>query len=175
MRTGIADVVSTTTSYLHPLVLPRLLARSFLCSTEKSRTIPSLCRVFSLLTFAFSPWYSDLAFRVPTLDVSIIDLVVRIEKSAAYEEIEATSRMLLTVLPYKGITEYSGDQVVSTDFISHSASSIFDAGAGIQLSPNSVKLISWYDNEWGTLVITFVIGLLVYTCIFPSLIKGKVE
>ena len=61
--------------------------------------------------------------------------------------------MLLTVLPYKGIIKYSEDQVVSADFISHSPSSIFDAGAGIQLSPNSVKLISWYDNEWGTLII----------------------
>ena len=115
--------------------------------------IPSLCCVFSLLTLAFSPWYSDLVFHVPTLDVSVVGLVMCIEKSATYEQINATSRMLLTVLPYKGIIECFEDQIVSTDLISHSAPSIFDAGARMQLSLNSVKLISWYDNEWGTLII----------------------
>ncbi|KIJ90183.1 hypothetical protein K443DRAFT_686918 [Laccaria amethystina LaAM-08-1] len=91
---------------------------------------------------------TGLAFRVPTLDVSVVDLVVRIEKSATYEEIKATIKAAAEG-SYKGIVEYSEDQVVSTDFIGHTASSIFDAGAGIQLSPNFVKLISWYDNEWG--------------------------
>jgi glyceraldehyde 3-phosphate dehydrogenase len=91
---------------------------------------------------------TGLAFRVPTLDVSVVDLVVRIEKPATYEEIKATIKAAAEG-SYKGIVEYSEDQVVSTDFIGHTASSIFDAGAGIQLSPNFVKLISWYDNEWG--------------------------
>jgi glyceraldehyde 3-phosphate dehydrogenase len=85
---------------------------------------------------------------VPTLDVSVVDLVVRIEKAATYDEIKATIKAAAEG-SYKGIVEYSEDQVVSTDFIGHTASSISDAGAGIQLSPNFVKLISWYDNEWG--------------------------
>jgi len=91
---------------------------------------------------------TGLAFRVPTLDVSVVDLVVRIEKSASYEEIkiaikEASEGHL------KGIIAYTEDDVVSTDFIGHDASSIFDAKAGIQLNKNFVKLIAWYDNEWG--------------------------
>ena len=87
------------------------------------------------------------------MDVSVVNLVMCINKSVTYKQIKATSRMLLTVLPYKGIIECFEDQIISTNLISHSASSIFDVGAGIQFSPNSVKLISWYDNEWGTLVI----------------------
>lgn len=91
---------------------------------------------------------SGLSFRVPTLDVSVVDLVVRLEKSATYDEIkdaikEASQGSL------KGIMDYTEDLVVSTDFIGHTASSIFDAHAGIALNANFVKLISWYDNEWG--------------------------
>jgi glyceraldehyde 3-phosphate dehydrogenase len=91
---------------------------------------------------------TGLSFRVPTNDVSVIDLVVRLEKSASYDEIkhavkEASEGHL------KGIVEYTDDLVVSTDFIGSTASSIFDANAGIQLNPNFVKLIAWYDNEWG--------------------------
>jgi len=91
---------------------------------------------------------SGLAFRVPTLDVSVVDLVVRTEKSATYEEIKAVIKKA-SEGEYKGIVDYTDDQVVSTDFIGNTNSSIFDANAGIQLSPNFVKLISWYDNEWG--------------------------
>jgi glyceraldehyde 3-phosphate dehydrogenase len=91
---------------------------------------------------------TGLAFRVPTNDVSVVDLVVRLEKAATYDEIkhavkEASEGHL------KGIIEYTDDLVVSTDFIGSTASSIFDANAGIQLNKNFVKLISWYDNEWG--------------------------
>ncbi len=77
-----------------------------------------------------------LSFRVPTLDVSVVDLVVRLEKSATYEEIKATIKKAAEG-EYKGIV------------IGHTASSIFDANAGIQLNSNFVKLIAWYDNEWG--------------------------
>jgi glyceraldehyde 3-phosphate dehydrogenase len=91
---------------------------------------------------------TGLAFRVPTLDVSVVDLVVRLDKSASYDEIKAVIKKA-SEGEYKGILEYTDEQVVSTDFIGHTASSIFDANAGIQLSPNFVKLISWYDNEWG--------------------------
>jgi len=91
---------------------------------------------------------TGLAFRVPTLDVSVVDLVVRTEKPAPYEDIKKTIKAA-SEGAYKGIVEYTEDQVVSTDFIGHTASSIFDAKAGIQLNDNFVKLISWYDNEWG--------------------------
>jgi len=91
---------------------------------------------------------TGLAFRVPTLDVSVVDLVVRTEKSATYDEIKAVIKAA-SEGDYKGVVAYTDEQVVSTDFIGNNASSIFDANAGIQLSPNFVKLISWYDNEWG--------------------------
>ncbi|KAF9480267.1 glyceraldehyde 3-phosphate dehydrogenase [Pholiota conissans] len=91
---------------------------------------------------------TGLAFRVPTLDVSVVDLVVRLEKSATYDEIKAVLKKA-SQGEYKGIVGYTDEQVVSTDFIGDTNSSIFDANAGIQLSPNFVKLISWYDNEWG--------------------------
>lgn len=74
--------------------------------------------------------------------------MVRTEKGVTYQEIKDVVKKA-SEGAYKGIVEYTDEQVVSTDFIGHTASSIFDAQAGIQLSPNFVKLISWYDNEWG--------------------------
>ncbi|KAF8626427.1 hypothetical protein AX15_004881 [Amanita polypyramis BW_CC] len=91
---------------------------------------------------------TGLAFRVPTLDVSVVDLVVRLEKSASYDEIKKAIRAAADG-PLKGILDYTEEAIVSTDFIGHTASSIFDAQAGIPLNSNFVKLISWYDNEWG--------------------------
>ncbi|PBK71925.1 glyceraldehyde 3-phosphate dehydrogenase [Armillaria solidipes] len=92
---------------------------------------------------------TGLAFRVPTSDVSVVDLVARIEKEATYDEIKAAIKEAASSGPLKGIIEYTEDAVVSTDFVGHSASSIFDAKAGIQLNKNFVKLVAWYDNEWG--------------------------
>ncbi|RXW20144.1 hypothetical protein EST38_g5709 [Candolleomyces aberdarensis] len=91
---------------------------------------------------------TGLAFRVPTLDVSVVDLVVRLDKPAKYDEIKAVIKAA-SEGEYKGVLEYTEEQVVSTDFIGHTASSIFDAKAGIALSDTFVKLIAWYDNEWG--------------------------
>jgi len=91
---------------------------------------------------------TGLSFRVPTLDVSVVDLVVRLENSASYDEIKAAVKEAADG-PFKGIIEYTDDAVVSADFVGHTASSIFDASAGIQLNKNFVKLIAWYDNEWG--------------------------
>jgi glyceraldehyde 3-phosphate dehydrogenase len=91
---------------------------------------------------------TGLAFRVPTINVSVVDLVVRTEKAATYEEIKQAVKTA-SETDYKGILDYTDEQVVSADFVGCNASSIFDAQAGIQLSPNFVKLISWYDNEWG--------------------------
>lgn len=91
---------------------------------------------------------TGLSFRVPTNDVSVVDLVVRLEKDATYEEIKLAVKEA-SEGPLKGIIDYTDDLVVSTDFIGNTSSSIFDANAGIQLNKNFVKLISWYDNEWG--------------------------
>jgi len=91
---------------------------------------------------------TGLAFRVPTIDVSVVDLVVRTEKGASYQQIKDVIKSA-SEGEYKGIVEYSEEDVVSADFVGHTASSIFDAKAGIQLNPNFVKLIAWYDNEWG--------------------------
>jgi glyceraldehyde 3-phosphate dehydrogenase (phosphorylating) len=89
-----------------------------------------------------------MAFRVPTMDVSVVDFTVRMSKDAGYEEIchavkEASEGAM------KGIVAYCDEQVVSSDFIGHPASCIFDAGAGIGLNPRFAKLIAWYDNELG--------------------------
>jgi len=91
---------------------------------------------------------TGMAFRVPTVNVSVVDLTCRLEKSATYEEIkEAVKKASENEL--KGILAYTEDDVVSSDFIHDSHTSIFDAKAGIALNNNFVKLISWYDNEWG--------------------------
>ncbi|MBW0504733.1 hypothetical protein O181_044448 [Austropuccinia psidii MF-1] len=91
---------------------------------------------------------TGMAFRVPTANVSVVDLTVRIEKGASYEEIKATIKAA-SEGPLKGILGYTDEDLVSTDFIGDSHSSVFDAKAGISLNPNFVKLVSWYDNEWG--------------------------
>ncbi|KAL0327342.1 UNVERIFIED_CONTAM: Glyceraldehyde-3-phosphate dehydrogenase GAPC1, cytosolic [Sesamum angustifolium] len=91
---------------------------------------------------------TGMSFRVPTVDVSVVDLTVRLEKEATYEEIKAVIKQE-SENNLKGILGYTEDDVVSTDFVGDSRSSIFDAKAGIALSKNFVKLVSWYDNEWG--------------------------
>jgi len=91
---------------------------------------------------------TGMAFRVPTPDVSVVDLTVRLNKETTYEEICAKIKEL-SEGELKGILGYTDDQVVSTDFVGDTHSSIFDAKAGIQLSPTFVKLVSWYDNEFG--------------------------
>ena len=91
---------------------------------------------------------TGMSFRVPTPTVSVVDLTVKTVKATSYKEIcEAMKRASETYL--KGILAYTGDEVVSTDFIHDKNSSIFDAGSGIELNPKFFKLVSWYDNEWG--------------------------
>ena len=91
---------------------------------------------------------TGMAFRVPTPTVSVVDLTVRTEKETSYEEIcAAMKRASETYL--KGILAYTTDEVVSSDFIHDTHSSIFDAGSGISLNSKFFKLVSWYDNEWG--------------------------
>ncbi|MDD8046256.1 MAG: type I glyceraldehyde-3-phosphate dehydrogenase [Verrucomicrobiota bacterium] len=91
---------------------------------------------------------TGMALRVPTLDVSVVDLTCRLEKGATYEQIKAAVKAAAEG-PMKGILAYTEDQVVSSDFIGESCTSIFDADAGISLNDHFVKVVAWYDNEWG--------------------------
>ncbi|KAI8365193.1 glyceraldehyde-3-phosphate dehydrogenase [Radiomyces spectabilis] len=91
---------------------------------------------------------TGMSFRVPNPDVSVVDLTARIEKGASYDDIKAAMKAA-SEGEMKGILGYTEDEVVSTDFLGDCHSSIFDAKAGISLNPNFVKLISWYDNEYG--------------------------
>ncbi|MFT3920841.1 type I glyceraldehyde-3-phosphate dehydrogenase [Cloacibacterium sp.] len=91
---------------------------------------------------------TGMSFRVPTADVSVVDLTVRLEKPTSYDEIAAAIKAA-SEGELKGILGYTEDLVVSQDFVSDARTSIFDKDAGIMLSPTFVKLVSWYDNEWG--------------------------
>lgn len=91
---------------------------------------------------------TGMAFRVPTADVSVVDLTVRTEKGATYDEIKALFKKA-SENEYKGIVNYTEDEVVSQDFVSDPYSCTFDANAGIALNDNFFKLIGWYDNEYG--------------------------
>ncbi|KAM3308118.1 hypothetical protein P3S67_009862 [Capsicum chacoense] len=91
---------------------------------------------------------TGMSLRVPTVDVSVVDLTVRLENEATYDEIKAAIKEE-SERKLKGIIGYTVDDVVSTDFVGDNRSSIFDAKAGIALSKNFVKLVSWYDNEMG--------------------------
>ncbi|MFA6770176.1 MAG: type I glyceraldehyde-3-phosphate dehydrogenase [Bacteroidales bacterium] len=91
---------------------------------------------------------TGMSFRVPTVNVSAVDLTVRLEKATSYEEIKAAMKKA-SEGELKGILGYTEDAVVSSDFISDPRTSIFDAEAGIMLNEHFVKVVSWYDNEWG--------------------------
>jgi glyceraldehyde 3-phosphate dehydrogenase len=91
---------------------------------------------------------TGMAFRVPTADVSVVDLTVKLATETTYDEICAAIKAA-SEGPMKGILGYEDEEVVSCDFIHDNRSSIFDAKAGIMLNPTFVKLVSWYDNEWG--------------------------
>jgi len=91
---------------------------------------------------------TGMSFRVPTLDVSVVDLTCRLEKATTYEEI-CKAMKTASEGELKGILGYTEDEVVSSDFIGDARTSIFDSKAGIMLNANFVKIIAWYDNEWG--------------------------
>ena len=103
---------------------------------------------------------TGMSFRVPTPDVSVVDLTVKIEKPASYEEICAAVKAAAATDKMKGKLVYTDDLLVSTDFVGDPASSTFDAKAGISLSPTFHKLIAWYDNEMG--YSTRVVDLIAY-------------
>jgi len=91
---------------------------------------------------------TGMAFRVPTIDVSVVDLTCELEKETTYEDIKAEVKLASETYA-KGIVGYTEDQVVSADFVGEKCSTVFDANAGIMLDPTFVKLVTWYDNEWG--------------------------
>jgi glyceraldehyde 3-phosphate dehydrogenase len=91
---------------------------------------------------------TGMSFRVPTPDVSVVDLTCRLEKGASYDTIKAAMKKA-SENEMKGVLGYTEDEVVSNDFLGDARTSIFDAKAGISLNDNFVKVVSWYDNEWG--------------------------
>jgi glyceraldehyde 3-phosphate dehydrogenase len=105
---------------------------------------------------------TGMAFRVPTPTVSCVDLTVRTTKDTSYKEISAAMKKASETY-LKGYLDYTADEVVSTDFLHSSASSIFDEGAGIELNKRFFKLVSWYDNEWG------------YSCRVADLLKFMIQ
>ena len=102
---------------------------------------------------------TGMAFRVPTSDVSVVDLTVELNKAATYEEICAAMKAASESGPLKGVLGYTTEKVVATDFRGHACPSIFDADAGIALDPTFVKVVAWYDNEYG------------YTCNMMRLVR----
>merc|ERR1712048_991254 len=91
---------------------------------------------------------TGMAFRIPTPDVSVVDLTCRLEKPTKYDDIVAAVKEA-PAGPMKGVLDWTDEEVVSTDFVTCGASSIFDVKAGIALNDHFVKLVTWYDNEWG--------------------------
>jgi glyceraldehyde 3-phosphate dehydrogenase len=92
---------------------------------------------------------TGMAFRIPTSDVSVVDLTVELNKSASYEEICTAMKSASESGPLKGVLGYTSEKVVSTDFRGETCPSVFDAEAGIALDPTFVKVVAWYDNEYG--------------------------
>ena len=105
-------------------------------------------KAVSLVIPALKGKLTGMSFRVPTADVSVVDLTVRLEKSTTYEDIKKAMKKA-SEGELKGILGYTEDEVVSTDFLGDARTSIFDAKAGIALNDNFVKIVAWYDNEWG--------------------------
>jgi glyceraldehyde 3-phosphate dehydrogenase len=112
---------------------------------------------------------TGMAFRVPTPDVSVVDLTFKTAKSTSYKEICAAMKQASESGDLKGYLGYTEEEVVSTDFIHDPRSSIFDAGAGIELNANFFKTVSWYDNEWG--YSNRVIDLMVHMAKKEGLLK----
>jgi glyceraldehyde 3-phosphate dehydrogenase len=92
---------------------------------------------------------TGMAFRVPTSDVSVVDLTCELNKEATYEDICAAMKAASASGDLAGVLAYTDEKVVSTDFRGHGTPSIFDAGAGIMLDATFVKVVAWYDNEYG--------------------------
>lgn len=116
---------------------PNIIPASTGAAKAVGRVIPSL-----------NGKLTGMAFRVPTTNVSVVDLTVQLEKETTYEDIKLKIKEA-SEGSMAGILGYTEDSVVSSDFMTDARSSIFDADAGIMLSPKFAKVVSWYDNEWG--------------------------
>merc|ERR1712194_976451 len=92
---------------------------------------------------------TGMAFRIPTMDVSVVDLTVKLDKAASYKEICTAMKTASESGAMKGVLGYTDDLVVSQDFVGDTRTSIFDSNAGVALNDNFVKVVSWYDNEMG--------------------------
>ena len=103
---------------------------------------------------------TGMAFRIPTMDVSVVDLTVKLEKAASYEDIKAAMKNA-SENEMAGVLGYTEDLVVSQDFVGDTRTSIFDANAGIALTDNFVKVVAWYDNEIG--YSTKIVDLIEYS------------
>ena len=112
---------------------------------------------------------TGMAFRVPTPDVSVVDLTFKTEKATTYKDICAAMKAASESGDLKGFLGYTDEEVVSTDFVGDPRSSIFDAGAGIELNANFFKIVAWYDNEWG--YSNRVIDLMLYMAKKDGILK----
>ena len=101
-----------------------------------------------------------MSFRVPVPDVSVVDLTCRIGKEATYDDIKKCIKDASESPQFKGIVAYTEEEVVSSDFLTTKVSCTFDAGAGLSLNKNFVKLVAWYDNEYG--YSNRVVDLIIY-------------
>lgn len=121
------------------------------CSNGSSlrRILLLLCNPMRQVIPSLKGKLTGMAFRVPTPNVSVVDLTCSLEKETSYEEICQAVKDASESGPMKGVIGYTEEPLVSTDFVTDPRSSIFDAGAGIMLNPKFVKVVAWYDNEWG--------------------------
>jgi len=127
-------------------MMGRTPARGHACLPAPPR--PACAQAVGVVIPSVKGRLTGMSFRVPTADVSCVDLTCRLEKPASYDEIKAAMKKA-SETNMAGILGYTDAEVVSSDFITDPRSSIFDANAGIALSKDFVKLVSWYDNEWG--------------------------
>ena len=157
---NIVSNASCTTNCLAPLakvindnfgIVEGLMTTVHSITATQTNIIPSstgAAKAVGKVIPALAGKLTGMSFRVPTVDVSVVDLTCRLEKTATYEEIkDAVKRACANEM--KGIMDYTEDDVVSTDFLTDPHTSIFDAKAGIALNDHFVKLVCWYDNEWG--------------------------
>lgn len=112
---------------------------------------------------------TGMAFRVPTPDVSVVDLTFKTDRATSYKDICAAMKAAAEG-PMRGILAYTDEPVVSSDFTSDPHSSIFDAGAGIELNSNFFKVVSWYDNEWGYSM--RIMDLMLYMAVKEGILSG---
>jgi len=150
MKEGLMTTVHAATNTQKTVDAPSMKdwrgGRSVFCNIIPSST--GAAKAVGKVIPSLNGKLTGMSLRVPTADVSVVDLTCTLEKAATYEEICAAMKAA-SEGELKGILGYTEDAVVSSDFINDSRTSIFDAKAGIALTDNFVKLVSWYDNEWG--------------------------